>query len=109
MNNRSSGERKRSQVSGGCNSFVTSLLTRYSAATPPPTPLKTHLATDDTTAFSPQQMAARLQESLAGEGGEVKTPRRFSNPFPAVDELVNVKQKKKVGCDAGINKNCVNH
>ena len=65
-------------------------------ATPPPTPLKL-TPSEEMSVTSPQLMSAEIEKSLA-ESVETtsRVPKRFSGAFPSVEELADIKQKKKV-------------
>ena len=70
----------------------------YFAATPPSSPLKSTPPEEAAPPLSSQEVSAQLEQGLA-EGGDatVKVPKRFSGLFPTVEELADIKQKKKVG------------
>ena len=73
-------------------------------ATPPSSPLKTTPPLDGESPPSAQQVSDHLEKSLAEETAsdkrtKVKFPKRFSGAFPSVEELANIRQKKKVKFD----------
>jgi len=65
--------------------------------TPPSTPLKSTPPEEVAPPLSSQEVSAQIEQSL-GEGAiaMTKIPKRFSGLFPTVEELTEIKQKKKV-------------
>lgn len=73
------------------------------AVTPPSSPLKKDFSETPVSTVTSQQLSAELEKSLAvkttnGEENGVKIPKRFSGVIPSVEELAEIKQKKKVLC-----------